>query len=171
MDDNSDRLKQIKERADAATPGPWKEGDYYEAVYSDDNRILADLCGSSECDYIPPRGRYIDDRNYEEAQFRGWDEQRNNAAFIAHARTDIPFLLDAIEAANERITALEMELDALKEIAGDMERIPTLESILRLVLDFFSADTPAFVGKYGAGMSTRDVADRIREVLSLENKE
>ncbi len=73
----SERLDEIKARAEAATEGPWtgNNGDGYGAYYVDNptGRTVA------RCDYGPYEGS-------------------RDATFIAHARTDIPRLVAAVEA-------------------------------------------------------------------------
>lgn len=80
-------IEQIKARAEAATPGPWSHfqtlsGEAYVGEANDDDAPLASM-------------------------HQGIDEQDRNAAFIAHARTDIPLLLEEVarlQAENERLT-------------------------------------------------------------------
>jgi hypothetical protein len=45
-------------------------------------------------------------------------------------------------------------------------RIESLTDALHLALDFFGADTEVFVAKYGAGMTTRGLCDRLRAALA-----
>lgn len=74
-------LDAIERRLDAATPGPWHEGDgwvYTLPVYEDDDR-LSDVLGMDFVD---------DDRAAAEH-----DRASRNAQFIAHARTDVADLL------------------------------------------------------------------------------
>lgn len=47
-------------------------------------------------------------------------------------------------------------------------RIIDLQAACQQALDFYNMDTKLFVEKYGAGMSTRDLGDKFREVLGLE---
>ena len=74
----SDRLSEIRARAEAATPGPWvaeREDDYEWTVvgstYEPDCRYVIADCG--------------------------FDSPQSNATFIAHARADIPYLLAEVE--------------------------------------------------------------------------
>lgn len=73
----SERLDEIKARAEAATEGPWtgNNGDGYGAYCVDNptGRTVA------RCEYGPYEGS-------------------RDATFIAHARTDVPALVVAIEA-------------------------------------------------------------------------
>lgn len=67
-----DRLQEIKQRAMAATPGPWEvEQAEGWAVVTSDTRDIAGLTGKAP---------------------------RSDAQFIATARTDVPILVAAIEA-------------------------------------------------------------------------
>lgn len=63
-----DRLSEIRARCDAATPGPWQHESDYGAYIRDANGANVCLLYHSE-----------------------------DAAFIAHAREDIPYLLTEVE--------------------------------------------------------------------------
>lgn len=89
---NDKELKEIKERADAATPGPWVE-DRYFIVNPEEDCLVAD-CG--ECE---------------------------NAKFIAHARADIPALLNEIDIKNAEIERLrEALMYASRALRGSNDR-------------------------------------------------
>ena len=88
-----DRLTEIKAREAAATKGPWrgvKDGIVSEAVLA-----RAEAAGESfdpdivvtDCGYYPPR--YAD------------------AAFIAHAREDVPWLVAEVERLRAELAAKE----------------------------------------------------------------
>ena len=80
-----ERLAEIRGREKVATQGPW---------VADEHSFCVDL------GYNPDHKRT---HGYRE------DEQRANAAFIAHAREDIPALLDEVE-------RLRAENEQLKEM-------------------------------------------------------
>lgn len=77
------RLAEIRARAEKATPGPWKwanhdcAGGLTEWIEGPDGKCVPGIA-LFDCFYFEPQG--------------------SNAAFIAHARTDIPALLSAVEA-------------------------------------------------------------------------
>lgn len=76
-------LAGIKERAEKATPGPWtNDATFPFNAYCDDptGSVVAQ-CGAFEWVYRPP------------------EVEIANAAFIAHARLDVPRLYEALEAA------------------------------------------------------------------------
>ena len=75
-----ERLAEIKKRAEAATEGPWKK-DQLEVVAYPKNRTSFDVCN------ISPEPSY--------------DEAFSNTVFIAHSRSDIPDLIEALEEAWE----------------------------------------------------------------------
>lgn len=56
------------------------------------------------------------------------------------------------------------QLHAYLTTAQHRER--QLVEACQLALDFHGADTPAFVTKYGAGMGTREMCDRIRKAMN-----
>lgn len=73
-----ERLAAIKARAEAATPGPW-------------HHVLAAIVGTTPCP---------DDDNTTCICNTDWGNSTNiqpNAAFIAHAREDVPALLEEVE--------------------------------------------------------------------------
>lgn len=99
-------IEEIKRRADAATPGPWRvSGDIRHLVFPPDSyRSELPLPIIARCD-----GIHFADTKKHIAKIQA------NARFIAEARTDIPALLAYIaklEAENERLTK---ELDSANE--------------------------------------------------------
>lgn len=95
-----ERIFEIKARAKAATPGPWVADEHAFSVnlgYNQDHKRTHGYgCGNNfVCD--------LNDGEYHE--YYREDEQRANADFIAHAREDVPALLEEVErlrAENER---------------------------------------------------------------------
>lgn len=68
------RLEEIKARADAATPGPWDTNGYtiFSTPLEEKGFYLGDICFVESVD-------------------------NNDLEFIAHAREDIPYLLDMLD--------------------------------------------------------------------------
>ena len=85
--------KAIRERADKATPGPWG---YYERG-----------CPEFGYDLGLPSGT------------RGAFEREADAAFIAHARYDVPALLDALAAAEARAEQEHARAERLAAMVGE----------------------------------------------------
>lgn len=96
MTDDSARLAEIRARADAATDGPWDYGDQSATIHapSDDYKQVAHFMSE------PGAGMEWD-----------MDQVRANAQFAAAARSDVPFLLDAI-------AARDTEIESLRHSAG-----------------------------------------------------
>lgn len=96
-----ERLAAIKARADAATPGPWKTGEddfTKHTIYAAKDRATIIVQRRDDSDMfwnsiIPLKQTFSD------------------AAFIAHAREDVPALLEEVE-------RLRKQLDGLKKIAA-----------------------------------------------------
>ena len=117
----------IRARCEAATPGPWTAiigGSDFANVY---------IYGSC---YMPIADlRRDDDYKYSDVDM---DKAADDAEFIAHARQDIPELLDALEAETERanseyITAqyLKADRDRWKARAEEVEaNLAQLNSVL-----------------------------------------
>lgn len=73
-----DDLRAIRERAEAATPGPWE-------------RREATVCAGRHNMPLPYEGGYIDGAMLDDR------DAHANAAFIAASRTDVVRLLDEVE--------------------------------------------------------------------------
>jgi len=110
-------LDTIRERADAATPGPWAtalevdhDGQYW-VVTPPDGSVLFSVC---------------------KVGHKGEPKTEEDAEFIAHARTDIPALLAHIDALHTLLVNLvdgidgywaslpdnQLHIDALENITG-----------------------------------------------------
>lgn len=70
------------------------------------------------------------------------------------------------------------EIHVLVSPASDAKRIvrcvnthDELVAAVQLAIDFHGADTTAFVEKYGHGVGTREMCDRLRAALALAKKE
>lgn len=88
-----EQLLAIKARAEAATPGPW-------GIEHVERRIWA---GSERVCFL-----FGQDRRQNE----------NNGVFIAHAREDVPALLEEVERLRAAVERLRKQLDGLKKIAA-----------------------------------------------------
>lgn len=160
-----EELAAIRARAEAATPGPWKV---------DEGPALADPLLEGEGDWY---------RHIEGWTNTGWEWlclSPEDAAFIAHAREDIPKLLDEVEAlraraerAEEQVRLLTLEVDVEREAARAArkreqarardarqlrQQIAELEVWSKLVL----SDAQAAWRRYHA---VRVAADGLREEL------
>ncbi len=78
-------LREIEERVNKATPGPWRRGTYN--VWADGERPLRFICDTDTADAV--RERFL------------MDQDDANCTFIAHARQDIPSLLETIRELQE----------------------------------------------------------------------
>lgn len=79
----TDRIAEIRERLEKATPEPWGWWDY----------------GLRQ----GGKGPYVIDERY----LPEMDRDTPDLSFIAHARADIPYLLDRLEAAEEALQPYE----------------------------------------------------------------
>ncbi|WP_460786207.1 hypothetical protein, partial [Microbacterium tumbae] len=112
----SDRTGEIRKREQAATPGPW--GIYFDGVVYD---LVADLQPSST-GYRCRRGigRLDEEPIDNDPTHRDWTERDDakqvfhDAEFVAHARRDVPFLLD-------RVAELEAQMARVREFATSHE--------------------------------------------------
>ena len=87
---DTQELQAIRERAEAATPGPWKHKKTY----------ISTITTEPESDDFIVWGD-------------GGVDKETDAEFIAHARTDIPALLDALAAVTAERDALRVKVDAV----------------------------------------------------------
>ncbi len=97
--DLENRLKEIKERCEAATEGPWRqENNFYGgevgpfgpafSVYHNDwcaDNVKHD---SNSC---------VLSENFYKCEKEFGDQAMNDLLFTAHARTDVPMLLEMVE--------------------------------------------------------------------------
>lgn len=91
-------LDAIEARVKAATPGPWVDGHgwYNGPLFDVVSASGRTICGCSTCD----RGD-------------GVGEDENNAAFIMHARTDIPAFIAEVRRLRETVARLREEVALL----------------------------------------------------------
>lgn len=87
------RLAEMRQRVDAATEGPWIVDDKAWALY----------VGTPKPWYPQETYDLVYSVGAVDDPMDGWTDEANardraNATFIAHARTDLPKLLDAVEA-------------------------------------------------------------------------
>ncbi|MET1027700.1 MAG: hypothetical protein ABWY00_11070 [Dongiaceae bacterium] len=82
-------LTDIAERSAKATPGPWQV-------------LTEELVDAAWINAAGPD----DDLPIALFDYRNGDENKANAEFLAHARTDIPRLLEALREARQRIEHL-----------------------------------------------------------------
>jgi hypothetical protein len=87
-----DELQAIKARAEAATPGPWAN-----KVPGRDDEHMCRLLGPAKGDAREVLG--LTWHPEVPVSYVGLSRQQcvDNAAFIAHARTDVPALVEAVE--------------------------------------------------------------------------
>jgi hypothetical protein len=122
-------LAPIKAREAAATPGPWGH------AYRPD--------GTTTVWHVDPESGRL-----TVAEVRGWDRHAENAAFIAHARADVPALVAEVE-------QLRAERLLLARLATPRAELSSAEIEAALDLrDAVIADAAV------AGNNTRGVVDR-----------
>ncbi|MFB7548541.1 hypothetical protein [Streptomyces sp. NPDC056154] len=94
MPEQTTRLAEIEARAAAATPGPWQndQAEIHQGMPDAPDIWVAWIGEALDIDDQP--------------------QSNNNAAFIAHAREDIPYLLD-------RVAELEAKLAAIRHLHKD----------------------------------------------------
>ena len=130
MSDLSKALAPIKARADAATPGPWRAGRSDMTSYGGyDGEPFKNVYGPNKYEHPNIPGEMV-----PESVARGeTDLCHENAAFIAHARQDIPTLIAVIEKLDAALR--EFQTCAWDEIEGQpMARVGRTPSGLGSVL-------------------------------------
>ena len=99
-----DDLDTIKQRAAAATKGPWRVRDATAIVLKNEVRVPDRIKNQfMREDYLRVTG-FVADCN------RVLGEGAANATFIAHAREDIPALIEAVEQQQTELTSLRARL-------------------------------------------------------------
>ncbi len=96
------RLAEIAERAEKATPGPWR---HIKAM------------GQWMCWLLAPPESTDFPEGYPLCNFRGTDD---TADFIAHARADIPWLLDKMKTARQHAINLRHGIFANADAANEL---------------------------------------------------
>ena len=99
MSDNEKRLAEIKARTSAATPGPWTSGKF-GLVKGGPVQQFARGSGQQQLVAVSSQDWMRD------------GEVQANTDFIAHAREDVPFLLEQLELAQHRLQGAH---DSLRE--------------------------------------------------------
>lgn len=95
-----EELDNIRRRSDAATPGPWvsEDGGYDVCLgYKPSHIRIGWWSGDNEEDCNADNRRVCELSDGEYNSYKNKEEMQANAEFIAHAREDVPALLDEIE--------------------------------------------------------------------------
>lgn len=101
-----EELREIKDRADAATPGPW---DYMDGYVIKDETVLCEM--------------FTDNPVY--------GDSRNDTTFIAHARTDIPRLIAEVERLRDFATECQGYAAKVQKIRSLKAREAVAEELIR----------------------------------------
>ena len=96
---SADRLAEIKARADAATPGPWqwREDEPASLVHVTDPRM----------------------HPWNILKAPDWGPTLADAAFIAAAREDVPWLLDLVDSLTAERDALAAQVARVESLAEE----------------------------------------------------
>lgn len=112
-----DRLAAIRVRAEAATDGPWLQLPPWKTVPTTRSAIIS------------PNGDIADRIETEE-----------DAEFVAHAREDVPYLLDEVERLREYIDRMPYPSD-MDELRADRDRLAAaVERVRALDADAVAID-------------------------------
>lgn len=107
MATSEDRLAQIRARVAAMIPGSWVIGEVQESKdWALGLLAIRDEDGDLVC--IVPN--------------HGWPEQRANAAFIANAPADVPYLLQALADAETRAARLFSAAQRVAQLVTRLRR-------------------------------------------------
>jgi len=92
---SEEQLREIEERVNKATPGPWRLGTYN--VWADGERPPRLICDADTA--LAVRERFM------------MDQDDANSDFIAHARQDTPSLLSIVRELQAQVKELETRLN------------------------------------------------------------
>jgi hypothetical protein len=106
---NQQRIDEIRARCEAATPAPWNY--FYKNKYRE-HHVSVPIEGSSFTEAIFPDGCPIDGLSEDDGK---------NAEFIAHAREDIPALLEYIGQLRAENAGLKEQLKKASELTKILE--------------------------------------------------
>ncbi len=101
-----DELKAIRARCEAATPGPWVDRMLGPYGRQDMRRVMEGRKAGPTMHGEVAR-TYRDGGVHTSCTTGKLETERVNALFIAHARSDIPALLDEVERLRSLVAALE----------------------------------------------------------------
>lgn len=104
-----DRLREIRERLRKATKGPWFFGPLFRDIAGD--FMVWKLTKKAKRDFVGTVGGLTQPVLPPGEADILFQAERDNAEFIAHAREDIPYLLDQLAAARQRVKELEAEAE------------------------------------------------------------
>ena len=149
-----EELAAIRERANAATEGPW----LYRPHQHDDWGTVR--ISDPEEPYFVARAQAGGPSDLDAHRKAKTDPYRHNGEFIAHARTDVPRLLDLIEAQRAEIERLTKERDALRRTLIDVINRGTDGGCTAEV----STEFLCFAADEAAGIKGQ--RDRMREALT-----
>lgn len=114
---NDEQLTAIRARCEAATPGPWRENEFtgsediHQVVPSNPSVLFEH---GAICDIIPSKA---------------------DTRFIAHAREDVPALLDEVERLNAIIAHARIIVDEVQLIDNTPMEARDVRLELRYALD------------------------------------
>ncbi len=120
-----EQLAAIEDRANAATKGPW--GFYDGETYAD---VAADLQMTSRASYsYRQKIAQLEDENYwddpaheDDDESRATEQMAANAAFLAHARQDVPALVAEIRRLQQQRKHLIDQLAKKDARSGEADR-------------------------------------------------
>lgn len=100
-----EQIAEIRARAEATTPGPWRarDAEFFQHI----------ILGPGPTDELGESRPQV----VAATQNVGW---RSNAEFIAHARTDVPALLDALDAAEATVARVRGLVEDWFPTSGDL---------------------------------------------------
>lgn len=141
------RLAEIRERLAAATPGPWE-------LYATERNVIAITKGRMRSGY---RREIVHWSGFDCSNIDDPGQVRANAALIAHAPSDLAYLLD-------EIARLARELDAARERERAVRDEATgyLAEVAGTLADMHDGDECSFEG--GEGCLACYAQDRIAEM-------
>ena len=119
------KLDEIKERANAATPGEWELAafDSGHSKFEMDASVITVDVGDTICDMAGLWRAETNERYTDDGVKDGW--------FIAHARQDVPLLVETLEAILEINTGNNRELYGVDFEAGMAKALWLVHQIVK----------------------------------------
>lgn len=129
---NNDRIQEIKQRHEAATPGPWTHSRWAPGyVVTDDDKF----------DVVASVFEYREDGTIEK-KFCG-EKSLANREFIAHAPEDIAYLLSEVERLQTDIKAMKEALEwTRKHYEEEWTYVPGVGEIVEEIIMRFEQGDP-----------------------------
>jgi hypothetical protein len=161
----AERLREIRTRLDAASPGDWA----YRPQELDDWGVVRGGPDQEGLRWVVACARAgMPGGDHDSHRRAGTDPYRANGEFIAGAKQDVPFLLDALDDRDAEIARLARDRERLGKLLQSMRRISRVfAAAYRREADTLRQNIADERARADAAEAQRDrLAEALRELLT-----